>query len=102
MAIQLEDGTLLIQGAVDGFSIPLLGVKKVQSVIDPFQPTVKASPNLMQHVIEHGRPATQQAADRQEVIKQLIKEMQTKTPNMTFAQAWNILQQKRPELFQGD
>jgi hypothetical protein len=84
----MDDRTMLIQG---GFFMPLLGAKKVKAVTP--------SPNLMEHVLEHGRPETLSDAAKQERIKQLIKEMQTRKPSLTFVQAWTRLQQQKPELF---
>jgi hypothetical protein len=92
MAVRLNDGTLLIQGALDGFSLPLPGVKKVKGV----GPT----PTLLEHVLKHGRPATQEAADRQETIKARIKAMQALNPKLTFVQCWDRLARERPELFE--
>jgi hypothetical protein len=87
MAIQMDDGTLLIHAVLDG----------------PFEPVVKvksiSQPSLAQHVLEHGRPTTQKDSVRKETIKRLIREMQTRLPSLTFVQAWNRLQQTRPELF---
>jgi hypothetical protein len=84
---QLADGSWLIHAELDGPCEPV-EVKSVQT-----------KPTLMEHHLEHGRPTTQREADRQETIKRLIKEMQTRKPSMTFVQCWNLLQQKRPELF---
>jgi hypothetical protein len=93
MAKLMEDGSLLIQGSEDGFFVPLLEAKKVKGV--------RPDPTLMHHMLEHGRPATIDHAARQEKIKALIKEMRTWNPKLTFAEAWLVLQQKRPELFAG-
>jgi hypothetical protein len=90
MAIQMDDGSLLIHGALDGLSVPLEPIVKVKSV---------ETPTLLQHQIEHGGPATLNAAARPQKIKDLIKERQLKQTSLTFVKAWAILQQKRPELF---
>jgi hypothetical protein len=76
---KLIDGSILIQGAVDG----------------PFEPIDP----LLQHQLVHGRPATLDHAEKQERIKALIKALRTKTPGLTFAQAWERLQKTRPDLF---
>ena len=89
MATRMNDGSLLIEGAVDGFSQPLFA-KKVKGV---------STPALMEHLIEHGRPPTQPAKLRQEIIKSRIKSMQALNPSLTFAQAWARLQVAAPELF---
>jgi len=73
---KLNDGSILIQGAVDG----------------PFEP-------LLIHQIQHGRPATLDHAAKQDKIKALIQEMRSKSPGLTFAEACERLQKTRPDLF---
>jgi len=86
----MDDGSLLIRGSIDGPFEPIVKVKGVTSVL---------SPTLMQHQLEHGRPATRKDTNRQDKIKTFIKEMQSKNPSLTFVQAWTSLQQKGLELF---
>jgi hypothetical protein len=91
---KLNDGTLLIQGGIDGpFEPTTFGAKRVKGVAD-------LSPDaLVVHQLVHGRPQSLSHADKQEQIKGLIAEMRRATPGLTFAQAWERLQRTNPELF---
>jgi hypothetical protein len=91
MATELNDGSLLIQGAVDGPFEPTLLSKKIKGVAN-------SDPLLIQQ-IQNGRPATLHHAAKQERIKALIKEMRSRISGLTFAQAWERLQKTRPDLF---
>jgi hypothetical protein len=92
--IKMNDGSILIQAAVDGPfepSLRSLGAVRIKgvSVADP----------LLVHQIEHGRPQSLSHAEKQERIKALIKEMRSRISGLTFAQAWEHLQKTRPDLF---
>ena len=88
--IEMDDGSLLIQGAVDGPFEPLFERSvKIKGVTDP----------LLIQQTQHGRPATLDHAAKQERIKTLIREMRSKSPGLPFAQAWERLQKTRPDLF---
>jgi hypothetical protein len=89
--IEMDDGSLLIQGAIDGPFEPIFGAKRIKGVAD--------SDPLLVHQIQHGRPQSLSHAEKQERIKDLIREMRTKNPALTFAQAWERLQKTRPDLF---
>ena len=103
MEIQ-PDGSILIRGSLDG---PFTPVNKVSKLIQDFYPKKirsieTSSPTLLEHTLEHGRPATQDDAVRQETIKHLIQQLRTKNPGLTFKQAWDRLQSQHPDLFKTD
>jgi hypothetical protein len=99
MATKLDDGTLLIQGGIDG-PFEQLGSMKVKGVSP-----VGADPLLI-HQIQHGRPQSLSHADRQARIRELIQELRDQSlrlgKKLTFAQAWERLQRTNPELFNAD
>jgi hypothetical protein len=88
---RLNDGSILIQGAVDGPFEPTHFERsvRVKGVADP----------LELHQLVHGRPQSLDHAAKQERIKALIKEIRTKSPGLTFTQAWERLQKTHPDLF---
>lgn len=100
MKIQ-PDGSILIHAALDGPFEQIVSSKVDRLIADLLPKKVKGveTPTLFQHQIEHGRPGTPNAATRQEIIKRLIRELQSRNPTLTFVQAWTRLQQQRPELF---
>jgi hypothetical protein len=92
MATLMDDCSLLIYAALDGPFEEIvrgLGAKQVKSVVTDLTDTTSD--------ITGGRPG--RAANRQQMIKDLIKQMQALEPKLTFVQCWNILQRDRPELF---